>query len=45
RFRNRVRLGLAVHHISNAGLASDDNPGANTIALYLSAPFDMLFGP
>lgn len=38
RFENRVRLGLAYHHISNAGI-HENNPGVNSLALTLSLPF------
>ena len=37
-FSNRSRFGLAISHISNAGI-DDDNPGANSITSYYSIPF------
>ena len=37
-FSNRSRFGLAISHISNAGI-DDDNPGANSITAYYSIPF------
>ncbi|MBU0725015.1 MAG: acyloxyacyl hydrolase [Alphaproteobacteria bacterium] len=43
RFDNRSRLGLAVHHISNAGLG-DSNPGTESVVLTYSMPTDALFG-
>ncbi|MDT8281229.1 MAG: acyloxyacyl hydrolase [Gammaproteobacteria bacterium] len=36
-FNNKVRAGLAVFHISNAGL-SDKNPGTEVLAFSLSVP-------
>ena len=43
RFDNRSRLGLAVHHISNAGLG-DSNPGTESVVLTYAIPTDMLLG-
>lgn len=43
RFDNRSRLGLAVHHISNAGLG-DRNPGTESAVLTYAIPTDMLLG-
>jgi lipid A 3-O-deacylase len=43
RFDDRSRLGLAFHHISNAGL-DDRNPGVESLVLTYSIPFDVLFG-
>jgi hypothetical protein len=43
RFDDRSRLGLAVHHLSNASI-SDDNPGTELLTLYYSLPMDGLFG-
>ena len=37
RFDNRSRLGLAFHHLSNAGL-SERNPGVETLVLRYSFP-------
>ena len=39
RFENRSRLGLAVHHISNAQL-TDKNPGTEVLSLVYSIPLD-----
>ncbi len=38
RFDDRSRLGIMLHHLSNAGL-DDINPGANTVMLTYSRPF------
>jgi len=38
RFENQHRLGLSIHHISNAGIY-DVNPGAETVSLNYSVPF------
>ena len=43
RFDNRSRLGLAVSHISNAGI-DDVNPGANSVSMYYSVPFRVFTG-
>lgn len=43
RFDDRSRLGVAVSHMSNAGLG-DSNPGTESAMLYYSIPFDTLFG-
>ena len=37
RFDNRARLGVAIHHISNASLG-DSNPGTEIVGLYFSWP-------
>ena len=42
RFNDRSRLGLAVSHISNAGIG-DDNPGTEIVTLYYSAPLHNIF--
>ena len=42
RFDDRSRLGIAVHHLSNAGIGSD-NPGTETALLYYSLPLNSLF--
>ena len=42
RFDNRSRLGLAVHHLSNASI-SNDNPGTELVTRYYSVPMDKLF--
>lgn len=39
RFDNRARLGLGVHHISNAGIY-DSNPGTELLTLIYSHPID-----
>jgi hypothetical protein len=38
RFDDRSRLGVVLHHLSNAGL-DDTNPGANSLLLTYSRPF------
>lgn len=43
RFDDRSRIGLALHHISNANLG-DSNPGTESIAVYYSYPLNKLFG-
>lgn len=42
RFDDYSRLGLAFHHISNAHL-DDQNPGAESVMLMYSIPFDRVF--
>tara|TARA_Y100000588_G_scaffold126963_1_gene139149 strand:+ start:77 stop:583 length:507 start_codon:yes stop_codon:yes gene_type:complete len=42
RFDDRSRLGMAVHHLSNASIGSD-NPGTETALLYYSMPLNSLF--
>tara|TARA_Y100000766_G_C18773046_1_gene539295 strand:+ start:435 stop:941 length:507 start_codon:yes stop_codon:yes gene_type:complete len=42
RFDDRSRLGVAIHHLSNAGIGSD-NPGTETALLYYSIPLNSLF--
>jgi len=42
RFDDRSRLGLTFHHISNSRL-DDQNPGAESVLLMYSIPFDKLF--
>lgn len=42
RFDDRSRLGLAVHHLSNASISSN-NPGTELLTLYYSVPMDRLF--
>ena len=42
RFDDRSRLGVAVHHLSNASIG-DDNPGTETALLYYSVPLTSLF--
>jgi len=44
RFNDRSRLGLAVSHISNAGIG-DDNPGTEIVTLYYSIPLEKVFPP
>jgi len=41
RFDDRSRLGLSLSHVSNASLG-DDNPGAESLMLNYSVPFDKL---
>ena len=43
RFASRSRFGIAISHISNAGI-EDRNPGANSVSAYYSIPFDKLLG-
>lgn len=43
RFEDRSRLGIALHHLSNAGLG-DDNPGTETLMLNYSMPTHGLLG-
>jgi hypothetical protein len=43
RFDDRSRLGVAVHHLSNASIG-DDNPGTETALIYYSVPLGSLFG-
>ncbi|HLF59253.1 MAG TPA: acyloxyacyl hydrolase [Alphaproteobacteria bacterium] len=42
RLKNRVRIGLGLHHISNAGIG-DDNPGTEVLGLTYSIPMGRLF--
>lgn len=42
RFDDRSRLGVSLHHLSNASLG-DDNPGTETLLLYYALPVDKLF--
>ena len=42
RLNDRSRLGIAVHHLSNAGIGND-NPGTETAILYYSVPLNSLF--
>ncbi len=42
RFDDRSRLGVAVHHISNASI-DDRNPGVNSIVLTYAVPFHKLY--
>ena len=41
RFDNRSRLGIALHHISNANIG-DRNPGAESLVVTYAIPFDRL---
>ena len=43
RFDDRSRLGVALSHMSNAGIG-DDNPGTENLVLTYAVPFDALFG-
>lgn len=43
RFDDRSRLGIAVHHISNASLG-DSNPGTESVVLTYAIPMDSLIG-
>ncbi len=42
RFDDRSRLGVAISHISNAGIG-DDNPGVEIVSVYYHLPLDGLF--
>jgi lipid A 3-O-deacylase len=42
RLDDRSRLGVAVHHLSNASIGSD-NPGTETALIYYSIPLNSLF--
>lgn len=42
RFDDRSRLGVAVHHLSNASIG-DENPGTETALIYYSIPLNSLF--
>ncbi|MFQ5985198.1 MAG: acyloxyacyl hydrolase [Alphaproteobacteria bacterium] len=42
RLGNGSRIGIAFHHISNAGLR-DKNPGAESLVFTYAVPFDTLF--
>ena len=42
RFDDRSRLGVAVHHLSNASIG-DRNPGTETALIYYSIPLTSLF--
>jgi len=44
RFTNGSGFGLAISHISNAGI-DDDNPGANSFSAYYSIPFNVILTP
>ena len=44
RFNDRSRLGIALGHISNAGIG-DRNPGTEIINVYYSIPFEKVFPP
>lgn len=44
RFNDRSRLGIAVGHISNASIGSD-NPGTEIVTIYYSIPFQKVFPP
>jgi lipid A 3-O-deacylase len=41
RFADRSRLGIGLHHISNASIG-DDNPGTEIVSLVYSIPLDYL---
>ena len=41
RFDDRSRLGIALHHISNANIG-DRNPGAESLVVTYAIPFDLL---
>jgi hypothetical protein len=43
RFDDRSRLGVAISHMSNAGLG-DTNPGTESAMVYYSIPIPVLFG-
>ncbi len=42
RFDDRSRVGVAIHHLSNASIG-DDNPGTETALIYYSIPLTSLF--
>ena len=42
RFNDRSRLGVAISHISNASIGSD-NPGTEIVTIYYSIPFEKVF--
>ena len=42
RFDDRSRLGVAVHHLSNTSIGTD-NPGTEEIVLFYSLPLNSLF--
>jgi lipid A 3-O-deacylase len=42
RFDDHSRLGVAVHHLSNASIGAD-NPGTETALIYYSIPLNSLF--
>jgi hypothetical protein len=42
RFDDRSRLGLGIHHISNASIG-DKNPGAEIVSVVYSIPIDFLY--
>lgn len=44
RFNDRSRLGIALSHISNAGL-TDRNPGTEILNVYYSIPLEKIFPP
>ncbi len=44
RFNDRSRIGVALSHISNASLSSD-NPGVEILNLYYSIPLNKIFPP
>ncbi len=43
RFEDQSRLGIALHHLSNASLG-DDNPGTETLNVYYARPLPYFFG-
>lgn len=43
RFDDRSRLGVAVHHLSNANLG-DKNPGTESVTLYYAMPLNQVLG-
>lgn len=43
RFDDRSRLGVAISHMSNAGIG-DKNPGTESAIVYYSIPFDTVTG-
>lgn len=44
RFEDRSRLGLALHHLSHAGLGGDSNPGTEILSLYYLMPLSYPLG-
>ena len=44
RFQDRSRIGLALHHLSHAGIGGDENPGTEILSLYYLLPLPYPFG-
>ena len=43
RVADRSRIGLAISHVSNAGIEGD-NPGTNSVSAYCSVPLAAMAG-